>query len=739
MQGESPARVTSACFATSDAHPSPCQGGCSSFKGRFESLHPLFLEHDDRLASRVRQPQGAKQQPEAHLARASWDSGSRRGATPAIMRLSTMTSVQHRKSLSSMGMMRGDLARLARLAPFAIGLAGLTAIVGVFEYHYSPTMHERSGDAYAMPKEDTEFIEGVGLPDARARWLRDGLAQPYPFDSYDAWNGWMFRARGRSIDRGSGQVTYQHFAVGWPFPMMYCVYWRYGEPTDMGYPHRMPAVGAIEIGSRSGFPKSHHMNDRFAVPYLIRWPSLIATVLVWYLLVAGAYAVARSTLAIVRLRRLASGRCPVCCYPVQTEPRCPECGAEFADQPLRLCHPRRPARLAACAYTSVGELKAHREAPGDLAANESIVSDCFPDRHSQDTQMPTLGGIGDVVGGALSSIQAPRSQPSVDARPVTSPPLGSQLRWVAATIVVISLVSYCTYQRAGRGMERRSNPIASAPSDRSALLEVSLPGRVELRLVRIATGEFLMGSGTSEAERSSNEGPQHKVLIARSFAMGVTEVTQAQWESVMGLNPSYSKGPTLPVERVSWFQAVVFCNRLTEWVNASGGPLRTPYYAIDGERVTAGVGTGFRLPTEAEWEYACRAGTQTPFHFGSTISMELANYDGNDTHGSGKRGLYRSKTTPVGAFAANAWGLHDMHGNVSEWCWDWYDSKEYTSRSSSSVTRDPTGPVTGEARVVRGGSWFDAPAQIRSVARNRIRPKSRSDETGFRVCLDLQP
>src|SRR5262249_47079270 len=142
----------------------------------------------------------------------------------------------------------------------------------------------------------------------------------------------------------------------------------------------------------------------------------------------------------------------------------------------------------------------------------------------------------------------------------------------------------------------------------------------------------------------------HRVTLTQGFHLGVHQVTQAQWQAIMGNNPSNFTGNDRPVEMVSWNDCVDFCKRL-------------------GEK----TGMWFRLPTEAEWEYACRAGTTTPFHFGETISTDQANYDGNYTYGNGTRGVYRKRTKPAGSFPANAWGLHEMHGNVWEWCQDGYE------------------------------------------------------------------
>ena len=221
-------------------------------------------------------------------------------------------------------------------------------------------------------------------------------------------------------------------------------------------------------------------------------------------------------------------------------------------------------------------------------------------------------------------------------------------------------------------------------------------------------GTFLMGSSTSEEERENNE-VQHRVTLTQGFLMGVTPVTQAQWQAVMGSNPSQFNGDDRPVENVSWEDCQDYCQKL-------------------------GVKTDkrFRLPTEAEWEYACRAGTTTPFHFGDTINTDLANYDGTYTYGNGVEGPYREQTTPVGSFPANAWGLYDMHGNVWEWCQDRYGPYP------DGDIKDPTGGNTGVARVLRGGSWFGSPDGCRAAYRLKSAPALRYGGYGCRLvlCLD---
>jgi formylglycine-generating enzyme required for sulfatase activity len=271
----------------------------------------------------------------------------------------------------------------------------------------------------------------------------------------------------------------------------------------------------------------------------------------------------------------------------------------------------------------------------------------------------------------------------------------------------------------------------------------------------VPAGVFTMGSPATEAKRYRDEGPQHEVRISRGFWMMTTEVQQGQFEAVMGYNPSeFRDGASSPVERVSWYEAVEFANKLTESVARKNPRMNLqPYYIIDVRerddegrieqaevRIRAGA-RGYRLPTEAEWEYACRAGTTGPFHFWTTISTDLANYNGTRVHGSGVEGEYRLGTTPAGFFnAPNAFGVQDMHGNLWEWCWDRYDAdfhddgKWPTNVQGERV--DPTGPQTGSERALRGGSWFDPAWYLRSANRGRLPPSRRGKFSGFRLTMD---
>ncbi|NEQ10431.1 MAG: formylglycine-generating enzyme family protein [Moorea sp. SIO4E2] len=247
---------------------------------------------------------------------------------------------------------------------------------------------------------------------------------------------------------------------------------------------------------------------------------------------------------------------------------------------------------------------------------------------------------------------------------------------------------------------------------------------VELEMLAIPGGTFVMGSPETEQGHSDDESPQHQVTV-KSFLMGKYPVTQAQWQAVAALpqvnrklepDPSYFKGENRPVDTVSWYDAVEFCERVSQYT-------KRPY----------------RLPSEAEWEYACRAGTTTPFHFGETITTDLANYDGNYTYGSGSKGKYVQETTPVGSFGvANDFGLYDMHGNVWEWCADhWHSNYEGAPTDGSAWEDDPENKNENDNHwwLLRGGCWGSFPVGCRSGSRNNYNPALRRNDLifGFRV------
>jgi formylglycine-generating enzyme required for sulfatase activity len=263
-----------------------------------------------------------------------------------------------------------------------------------------------------------------------------------------------------------------------------------------------------------------------------------------------------------------------------------------------------------------------------------------------------------------------------------------------------------------------------------------------LQMVLVPGGKFLMGSPDGEPEEQPNEKPQHEVTVPQFF-MGRYPITQAQWKAVAALppvereleerafsqgfssgfsigqlqadrvmleDPSRFKGANHPVDSVSWYDAVEFCARLEKYT-------KRPY----------------RLPSEAEWEYACRAGTKTPFYFGKTITTKVANYEGNYTYNDGPKGKRRGKTTPVNHFgSANAFGLSDMHGNVWEWCADHYH-EDYSGAPTDGKPW-PNESKERELYLLRGGSWIDAPRNCRSAYRIRFAPDDSYNFIGFRVC-----
>ncbi|MEO1672258.1 MAG: formylglycine-generating enzyme family protein [Cyanobacteria bacterium J06631_2] len=243
-------------------------------------------------------------------------------------------------------------------------------------------------------------------------------------------------------------------------------------------------------------------------------------------------------------------------------------------------------------------------------------------------------------------------------------------------------------------------------------------------MVKIPGGTFMMCSPESEEGRSDDESPQYEVIVP-SFSMAKYPVTQAQWKAVaalpqiereLKLEPSEFKGDDLPVDTVSWLDAMEFCARLSK-----------------------ATGRGYRLPSEAEWEYGCRAGTTTAFHYGETITTELANYRGTDwkiedtvylgNYANAPKGEYREKTTPVDSFPPNGFGLYDMHGNVSEWCADTYqESYEGAPNDGSAWIVEGN----NSKYVLRGGSWFNNPHDCRSADRSGSPPALDIVNVGFR-------
>jgi formylglycine-generating enzyme required for sulfatase activity len=245
---------------------------------------------------------------------------------------------------------------------------------------------------------------------------------------------------------------------------------------------------------------------------------------------------------------------------------------------------------------------------------------------------------------------------------------------------------------------------------------------IGMKLALVPAGTFTMGAPAGEVGRRDNEGPVHEVVLSRAFYLGIVPVTQAQFEAVMQSNPSRFRGaagggPDHPVDSVSWDDAVAFCARLS---------------ALPGEQEAGRV---HRLPTEAEWEYACRAGTTTPFSFGATLSAAQACFDGQHPYGEAGHGPAALRTARVGTFAANLFGLSDMHGNVWEWCSDWFDAAYY----HHTPRQDPQGPAEGVYRVLRGGSWRNQGVTCRAAYRNALAPNQRQPFIGFRVAMTIVP
>jgi formylglycine-generating enzyme required for sulfatase activity len=256
-----------------------------------------------------------------------------------------------------------------------------------------------------------------------------------------------------------------------------------------------------------------------------------------------------------------------------------------------------------------------------------------------------------------------------------------------------------------------------------------------MKLVLIPAGKFWMGSSPKRKDHAGNENPRHPVVISRPFYMGVYPVTQEEYQTVMGVNPSYfSPGGAgkdkvagldtwrFPVEQVSWHDAVAFSEKLS---------------ALEREKEAGRV---YRLPTEAEWEYACRARTRTRFYFGERLMGKHANFDITQQYGGvnkrvsfggSEKGPAVGRTTPVGSYPKNAFGLYDMHGNVYQWCSDWHD-EDYFKRSPA---KDPQGPEKGPygERSMRGGAWSGPAWNCRAACRSRGIPGTRGNVQGFRV------
>lgn len=330
----------------------------------------------------------------------------------------------------------------------------------------------------------------------------------------------------------------------------------------------------------------------------------------------------------------------------------------------------------------------------------------------------------------------PRRDGVTDRAVRTRSQIRKALLSVFAVIMVVSSLRVC-----GENTPRSEagfGDVAYAPE--SSVAEdtgMSTPSMTEIEVpagfVRINGGAFTMGSPYSEAWRGDDE-TTHSVVVS-DFYLSMYEVTQEEYRGLMGDNPSTFSGGNLPAESITWFNAIAYCNARSEKEGF------TPVYRIDGQTVSWNRGaTGYRLPTEAEWEYACRAGTTTPFNTETSISAEEANYYGrypyeieanyfSQDNLDTRPGQYRQTTIAVGSFSPNSWGLYDMHGNVGEWCWDYYGP--YPAESQI----DPTRPTSGSLRVNRGGGWNDFAKHLRSAYRSATPANNSSSSLGFRLAL----
>jgi formylglycine-generating enzyme required for sulfatase activity len=250
-----------------------------------------------------------------------------------------------------------------------------------------------------------------------------------------------------------------------------------------------------------------------------------------------------------------------------------------------------------------------------------------------------------------------------------------------------------------------NEPKITKMTRKAEYISEELGNGVKLEMIYISPGSFMMGSNEHESEK-----PSHRVSIA-PFYMGRYTITQQQYQAIMGKNPSKFKGDNRPVETVTWDDATSFCQKLSK-----------------------STGKQYTLPSESQWEYACRARTTTPFCFGETITPDLANYDGNHTYGKAPEGKYRQQTTDVGNFPPNAFGLCDTHGNVREWCLDtWHDNYAGAPTDGSAWVDDKN----QTRRLSRGGSWVDYPRGCRSATRNNLSPDYRYYNIGFRVVCEI--
>jgi formylglycine-generating enzyme required for sulfatase activity len=349
------------------------------------------------------------------------------------------------------------------------------------------------------------------------------------------------------------------------------------------------------------------------------------------------------------------------------------------------------------------------------------LADLIGRLHAKDpaARFQSAAEVADLLSRHLADVQ----QPTLVRRPPSSGRRHAALAGLAALVVLVAGVAVLLKEEGGRRKEEKRQP--NAPSHPSSFIphpSEEFVNSIGMRLRLIPAGEFVMGSPETEAGHVAEERP-HRVRITLPFYLGAHEVTQEEYRRVTGGNPSWFAATgggrakvagldtsRLPVDSVTWDEAVAFCQALSE---------------LPEEKKAGRV---YRLPTEAEWEYACRAGTQTAFQSGNTLSSAQANFDGRAA-----RGPYLQRTAAVGSYKPNAWGLYDMHGNVWEWCLDGYAADAYPE----GPVEDPPPHAPTDLRVLRGGSWYSTGAACRAAFRYKLAPDARSYYVGFRVvCHD---
>jgi formylglycine-generating enzyme required for sulfatase activity len=272
----------------------------------------------------------------------------------------------------------------------------------------------------------------------------------------------------------------------------------------------------------------------------------------------------------------------------------------------------------------------------------------------------------------------------------------------SAQIKALQTIQFKTIKLNDRG------EVIARPTTQVQLYQENLGHGISLTMVKIPAGSFIMGASSQEQGSDPDEQPQHQVKL-KEFYLSQTVVTQAQYQALMGENPSNFTGQNHPVELVSWQKAQEFCQKLT-----------------------AKTGKAYCLPSESQWEYACRAGTTTPFAFGAAITTDVANYNGKFTYGQAPQGIYRMTTTAVGQFPPNAFGLYDMHGNVWEWCADsWYENYQGAPIDGSARVRQSG--RNSDLHILRGGSWYRDPWVCRSADRFKGSADGIFNYVGFRV------